>query len=155
LTSVRPQSTALKNIGALILDCTYTEAEYPQKTGSGHGTFDRALALALAKRVGARHLYCTHHLPIRSDDELEVVLAAFLADQAGQIRGLDITLAYEGFDVTLLGGRDRCPAAAVDAAEVSSGVSLRQVPTALCMCSVLCGLFMSVVPSITGTKMGR
>jgi len=90
---------ALKNIDALIVDCTYTQAEYPQKTGWGHGTFDSALALA--KRVGARHLYCTHHLPTRSDDELEGVFAAFLADHAGQYQGLEITLAYEGLDVTL------------------------------------------------------
>jgi len=90
---------ALKDVDALIVDCTYTQSEYPQKTGWGHGTFDSALALA--KRVGTRHLYCTHHLPSRSDDELETVFAAFLADHAAQIRGLDITLAYEGLDVTL------------------------------------------------------
>jgi ribonuclease BN (tRNA processing enzyme) len=90
---------ALKNVDALIVDCTYTRAEYPQKTGWGHGTFDSALALA--KRVGSRHLYCTHHLPSRSDDELEAVFAAFLADHAGQTRGLEITLAYEGLEVTL------------------------------------------------------
>lgn len=89
----------LKDVDALIVDCTYTEAEYPQKTGWGHGTFDSALTLA--KRVGARHLYCTHHLPNRSDDELEAVFAAFLAEHAGQIQGLGITLAYEGLDVTL------------------------------------------------------
>lgn len=90
---------ALKDVDALIVDCTYTQAEYPQKTGWGHGTFDSALALA--KRVGARHLYCTHHLPDRSDDELEAVFAAFLADHAGQLQGLPITLAYEGLDVSL------------------------------------------------------
>jgi len=90
---------ALKDVDALIVDCTYTQSEYPQKTGWGHGTFDSALALA--KRVGARHLYCTHHLPTRSDDELEAVFAAFLAEHAGQFQGLAITLAYEGLDVTL------------------------------------------------------
>jgi phosphoribosyl 1,2-cyclic phosphodiesterase len=90
---------ALNGVDALIVDCTYTEAEYSYKAGWGHGTFESALALA--KRVGAKHLYCTHHLPTRSDDELEAVFAAFLADQAGQIQGLGITLAYEGLNVTL------------------------------------------------------
>ena len=90
---------ALKDVDALIVDCSYTQAEYPQKAGWGHGTFDSALALA--KRVGARHLYCTHHLPTRSDDELEAVFDAFLADHAGEIQGLAITLAYEGLEVTL------------------------------------------------------
>ena len=90
---------ALNDVDALIVDCTYTHSEYSKKTGWGHGTFDSALALA--KRVGARHLYCTHHLPTRSDDELEAVFAAFLADHSGQIQGLAITLAYEGLEVTL------------------------------------------------------
>ena len=35
---------ALKNIDALIVDCIDTQAEYPQKTGWGHGTFDSARA---------------------------------------------------------------------------------------------------------------
>ena len=90
---------ALNGVDALIVDCTYTEAEYPQKAGWGHGPFESALALT--KRVGAKDLYCTHHLPTRSDDELEAVFVAFLADQAGQIWGLGITLAYEGLNVTL------------------------------------------------------
>jgi len=92
-------ATALHEVDALIVDCSYTRTEYPQKVGWGHGTFDSALALA--KRVGAGHLYCTHHMPTRSDDELEAVFAAFLQDNAGQIQGLKITLAYEGLEVTL------------------------------------------------------
>jgi hypothetical protein len=55
----------------------------------------------VAKRVVARHLCCTHHPPTRSDDELEGVFAAFLTDHAGQCQSLEITLAYEGLDVTL------------------------------------------------------
>jgi phosphoribosyl 1,2-cyclic phosphodiesterase len=47
--------------------------EYPAKQGWGHGTFDGALEMAL--RVGAKALYCTHHEPTRSDDELEAVFA--------------------------------------------------------------------------------
>lgn len=90
---------ALRNVDALIVDCSYTREEYPQKVGWGHGTFDSALALA--KAVGARHLYCTHHMPTRSDAELEAIFAAFLQDHAGQIQGLAITLAYEGLEVIL------------------------------------------------------
>ena len=52
--------------------------------------------------MDAHHLDCTHHLPTRSDDELEGVFAAFLTDHAGQYQGLEITLAYEGLDFTLL-----------------------------------------------------
>ena len=50
--------------------------------------------------MSVRDLYRTHHLPSRRDDELEPVFAAFLSDHAGQIQGLDITLADEGLDVT-------------------------------------------------------
>ena len=91
--------SALKDVDALIVDCTYTQSEYPQKTGWGHGTFESALELA--KRTGAKHLYCTHHSPTRSDNELEAVFAAFLQDNVGQIQGLAITLAYEGLEVSL------------------------------------------------------
>ena len=45
------------------------------------------------------------HPPTRSDDELEGVFAAFLTDHAGQCQSLEITLAYEGLDVTLCEGQ--------------------------------------------------
>ena len=64
----------MAGVDALIVDCSYTQAEeYPAKQGWGHGTFDSALAMAL--RVGAKALYCTHHEPTRSDEELEAVFA--------------------------------------------------------------------------------
>jgi phosphoribosyl 1,2-cyclic phosphodiesterase len=90
---------AMEGIDALIADCSYTLEEYPAKQGWGHGTFDAAIALAL--RVGARSLYCTHHEPTRSDDELEAVFAEALARWAGRLDGLAVNLAYEGLEVEL------------------------------------------------------
>lgn len=90
---------AMQGVDALIVDCSYTVEEYPSRQGWGHGTFDAALAMAL--RVGAKALYCTHHEPTRSDDELEAVFAQLLARSAALPSGLTIHLAYEGLEVEL------------------------------------------------------
>lgn len=88
---------AMEDVDALIMDCSYTVQEYPAKRGWGHGTFDAALATA--KRVGARTLYCTHHEPTRSDDELEAAFADALARHSPLPEGLNVVLAYEGLEV--------------------------------------------------------
>lgn len=90
---------AMAGVDALIVDCSYTVEEYPAKQGWGHGTFDGALEMAL--RVGAKALYCTHHEPTRSDDELEAAFAQALARHAGRLDGLRVVLASEGLEVEL------------------------------------------------------
>jgi phosphoribosyl 1,2-cyclic phosphodiesterase len=89
----------MRGVDALIVDCSYTREEYPAKQGWGHGTFDAALAMAI--RVGARALYCTHHEPTRSDNELEAVFADVLARHGPFSSGLKVYLAYEGLEVEL------------------------------------------------------
>ncbi len=89
---------AMQGVDALIVDCSYTIEEYPAKQGWGHGTFDAALAMA--QRVGAKALYCTHHEPTRGDDELEAVFAQVMARSALP-DGLKVYLAYEGLEVDL------------------------------------------------------
>ena len=90
---------AMQGVDALIVDCSYTAEEYPAKQGWGHGTFDSALAMAL--RVGAKALYCTHHEPTRGDDELEAVFAQLMARNGPLPDGLKVYLAYEGLEVDL------------------------------------------------------
>ena len=90
---------AMRGVDALVVDCSYTREEYPAKRGWGHGNFDSALAMAL--RVGARALYCTHHEPTRSDDELEAVFADVLQRHQGKLGHLRVILAYEGLEVDL------------------------------------------------------
>jgi phosphoribosyl 1,2-cyclic phosphodiesterase len=90
---------AMEGVDALIVDCSYTIEEYPAKQGWGHGTFDGALEMAL--RVGAKALYCTHHEPTRSDDELETAFAEALARFEGRLNGLRVVLASEGLEVEL------------------------------------------------------
>jgi ribonuclease BN (tRNA processing enzyme) len=91
---------AIKGVDILIADCAYTVEEYPAKKGWGHGTFDSSILLAQA--AGAKILYCTHHEPTRSDDELERVFAEAVAryPQAGE-SGLDIRLAREGDEIEI------------------------------------------------------
>lgn len=88
---------AIGPVDLLIVDSAYTEAEYAQKIGWGHGTFDTAVAMA--RRIGAKRLLCTHHEPTRSDDELEKVFAEALARQPAA--GCEVRLAYEGMEITL------------------------------------------------------
>jgi phosphoribosyl 1,2-cyclic phosphodiesterase len=84
---------SVREVDVLIADSAYTLEEYPGKKGWGHGTFDSCIELA--KGAGAKVLYCTHHEPTRSDDELE---EAFAQAQARHIDcgRLDIRLAREG-----------------------------------------------------------
>lgn len=89
----------IHGVDVLVMDCSYTREEYPSKVGWGHGTFDSALAIAL--RAGAKKLYCTHHEPTRSDDELEAVFAEVMARYQSQLNGLQVFLAYEGLEVVL------------------------------------------------------
>jgi phosphoribosyl 1,2-cyclic phosphodiesterase len=90
---------AIRGVDVIVADCAYTIEEYPAKKGWGHGTFDSSIQLA--KDAGAKILYCTHHEPTRSDDDLERVFAEALARQADIVEGLDIRLAKEGAELIL------------------------------------------------------
>jgi phosphoribosyl 1,2-cyclic phosphodiesterase len=88
---------AIGPVDLLIVDTAYTQAEYPQKIGWGHGTFDTAIAMA--RRIGAKRLLCTHHEPTRSDDDLEKVFAEALARHPDL--GCEVMLAREGLEISL------------------------------------------------------
>lgn len=88
---------AIRGVDVLIADASYTNAEYPSKKGWGHGTFDSCIELA--KASGAKILYCTHHEPTRSDDDLEKVFAEALARH--DCTGIDVRLAREGDELII------------------------------------------------------
>jgi len=90
---------AMRGVDALIVDTSYTREEYPAKKGWGHGYYDASIAMAL--RVGAKRLYCTHHEPTRGDDELEKVFADVMARHASLIGDLQVYLAHEGLELEL------------------------------------------------------
>ncbi|MEQ8315037.1 MAG: MBL fold metallo-hydrolase [Gammaproteobacteria bacterium] len=70
----------IRGVDALIIDSSYTRAEYPAKVGWGHGTFDTSIAVAREAQVS--HCFFTHHEPTRSDEELEQAYHQALADNA-------------------------------------------------------------------------
>jgi len=83
---------AIRGVDVLIADSSYTASEYPSKKGWGHGTFDSCIEMAID--AGVKILYCTHHEPTRSDDDLEKVFAEALARH--DCKNLDVRLAREG-----------------------------------------------------------
>ncbi len=90
---------AMRGVDVLIVDTSYTRDEYQSKKGWGHGVFDASIAMAL--RVGAKQLFCTHHEPTRSDDDLEAIFADVMARHASSLQGLTVRLAREGLEIEL------------------------------------------------------
>lgn len=88
---------AMRGVDALIVDSSYTDAEYLKKVGWGHGTY--GAAVQLARQVRARKLFLTHHEPGRSDRELDTIFEDLLA-KAGAV-DFEINLAREGIEHTL------------------------------------------------------
>ena len=92
---------AMQGVDVLIADSSYTDAEYASKKGWGHGTFDTSIQSAI--KAGAKVLFCTHHEPTRSDEQLEAVFADVMGRYASRLNGLQVFLAYEGLTVELAG----------------------------------------------------
>jgi phosphoribosyl 1,2-cyclic phosphodiesterase len=90
---------AIKGVDVLVADSAYTVAEYPAKKGWGHGTFDSCIELA--KAAGVKMLYCTHHEPTRSDNDLEKAFSEALERHAVTQNGLEVRLAREGEEIVI------------------------------------------------------
>ncbi|MCQ8104502.1 MBL fold metallo-hydrolase [Methylomonas sp. SURF-2] len=88
---------AMRNVDALIVDSSYTDAEYLKKVGWGHGTY--GAALQLARQTGAKKLFLTHHEPTRDDRELEAIFREEVT-KAGPTE-FEIVLAREGIEHVL------------------------------------------------------
>lgn len=85
---------AMQGVDVLIADCSYTEQEYLGKKGWGHGTFDASIRSA--QKAGSQLLFCTHHEPTRSDDELEDAFKQAMAAIPPGAGRLECRLAREG-----------------------------------------------------------
>lgn len=62
-------AAAMANVDALIVDSSYTDQEYLNKRGWGHGTYRSALTMA--SQANAAKLFFTHHEPGRTDQDLD------------------------------------------------------------------------------------
>jgi phosphoribosyl 1,2-cyclic phosphodiesterase len=85
---------AMRGVDVLIADCSYTEQEYPEKKGWGHGTFSSSIQYAV--NAGVKVLFCTHHEPTRSDSALDSVFRKVLADNPRSAGSPEYRLAREG-----------------------------------------------------------
>lgn len=89
--------SAMKDVDALIIDSSYTEEEYTEKHGWGHGTYDSAIGLAAA--ANAKKLFLTHHEPTRTDAELDEIYLALL--EKNPAPSCQLFIAREGVDINL------------------------------------------------------
>lgn len=65
----------------LIHDSMYTEEEYPSRRGWGHSTFEQSVRLA--REAGVKDLQFFHHDPVRTDNELDTIVAR-MQDEASR-----------------------------------------------------------------------
>jgi phosphoribosyl 1,2-cyclic phosphodiesterase len=79
--------------GLMIYDSTFTDEEYAAHRGWGHSTWQEAVRLADAGRVGTLALF--HHDPAHDDDFMDKIAAAAIARRPGTI------VAREGMTITL------------------------------------------------------
>lgn len=83
----------------LIHDAMYTEEEYRTRAGWGHSTFEQSVRLA--EEGGVERLLLFHHDPVRSDDELDVIVSRLRDESLARGSSLDLDAAAEGADIRL------------------------------------------------------
>lgn len=84
----------IANADIVIHDTQYTQAEYEKKyLGWGHSTYE--WAIKEAHKAGVKQLYFFHHDPLRTDGELDRLLAAARKRIAGK-SPVQIDMAREG-----------------------------------------------------------
>ena len=81
----------------LIHDAQYTAEEYPQREGWGHSTVE--YVADLARRAAVRRLALFHHDPMRTDDEVDRLIASARERVSGAIAPPHISGAAEGREV--------------------------------------------------------
>ncbi|HVG60568.1 MAG TPA: MBL fold metallo-hydrolase [Hyalangium sp.] len=84
----------IRGVDLLVHDAQYTAAEYPDRIGWGHSTVEYVVDMACDAEV--KRLALFHHDPMRSDDQLDAVVAAARERAARQGSSLEIFAAAEG-----------------------------------------------------------
>ena len=95
---------ALAGVNLLITDSMYTDEEYPQHQGWGHGSIGQCLAWAARLRVDT--LCLTHHDPCRHDDELDT-FGEWLRETKDE-RPFEVVIAREGLQIEVSGSGGGC-----------------------------------------------
>ena len=87
------------NADVLIIDTAYTDKEYLQKKGWGHGTF--GTSIQAARDANVKRAFLTHHEPTRTDDVLEEAFNKALEQYEVGPDDPEFALAQEGMTVEL------------------------------------------------------
>lgn len=88
-----------RGVDLLVADSAYTTEEYKHKRSWGHGTFESCMALA--GQAGAKTLCLTHHEPLRSDNDLDLIHQKIKKEIKKSSPGFDCLMAYEGLEIIL------------------------------------------------------
>ncbi len=86
--------SAMKNVDVLIMDSSYTSAEYEAKKGWGHGTYNSSIKHA--KLAKAKKLFLTHHEPTRTDEQLDTIYQQLIKNNSDL--DCEIIMAREGVE---------------------------------------------------------
>lgn len=89
----------LEGVDLLFHDATYTDDEYPSRTGWGHSTVGQATELA--ECAGVKRLAFFHHAPYRTDEDLERIVATASEELAGRGSDLHVEAAAEGREIEI------------------------------------------------------
>lgn len=90
-------TAAMRDADLLIIDSSYTDAEYEQKRGWGHGTYSSALALSTEANI--KKCCFTHHEPTRTDEQLDHIFSQLLEQHTNP--ECELMLAREGMEIKL------------------------------------------------------
>lgn len=89
----------IRDADCVIADAQYLPSEYESKKGWGHSTTHHVVNMALKANV--KHVLFSHHDPVRTDKELDTIVAYYRAIIAEKGFKLKIDAAAEGNIITL------------------------------------------------------
>lgn len=87
----------LGDVDVLLHDAMYTTEEYPSRVQWGHSTFEQVADLG--HEAGVRELVFFHHDPMRTDDDLDEIVARSRDSALAAGRTMKIRAAAEGEDI--------------------------------------------------------
>ena len=89
-----------KDADMIVIDCQYTLDEAIEKYNWGHSAFSMAVDFVANWEI--KHMVMFHHDPAYDDNKLYGLLqSAKLYLERLNIKGIELTLAYEGMEITL------------------------------------------------------
>jgi phosphoribosyl 1,2-cyclic phosphodiesterase len=89
----------LREADVLVIDAQYTDDEYQQKKGWGHGSLSSVMSLALDANV--RKIFLFHHDPEHDDKKLDEIVQAARTLVLESGKSVEVDAAREGAEVWL------------------------------------------------------